>query len=52
MHQCEEINYDNYDFDIAMKDLDFEDRKEKIDLSIYNKNILASEAKNDSQLTY
>ncbi len=47
--KSQEINYDNYDFDIAMKDLDFEDRKEKIDLSTFNKKTIANEAKNDSQ---
>ena len=47
--KCKEINYDNYDFDIAMKDNDFTDRNEKIDLSPYYKKILFKEAKNDSK---
>ncbi len=44
-----DINYENYDYDIAMKDNDFEDRKEVIDLSPYYKKILAEEARNDSK---
>ena len=47
--KCKEINYDNYDFDIAMKDNDFTDRNEKIDLSPYYKKILFQEAKSDSK---
>ena len=47
--KCKEINYNNYDFDIAMKDIDFIDRKEKIDLSIYYKKALCAEAHNDSR---
>ena len=47
--KCKEINYDNYDFDIAMKDNDFTDRNEKIDLSPYYKKILFREAKSDSK---
>jgi 1-phosphatidylinositol-4-phosphate 5-kinase len=47
--KCKEINYDNYDFDIAMKDNDFTDRNEKIDLSPYYKKILCNEAKSDSK---
>ena len=47
--RCKEINYDNYDFDIAMKDNDFTDRNEKIDLSPYYKKILCNEAKSDSK---
>ena len=45
----DDINYENYDYDIAMKDNDFEDRKEVIDLSPYYKKILAEEARNDSK---
>jgi 1-phosphatidylinositol-4-phosphate 5-kinase len=44
-----DTNYENYDYDIAMKDNDFEDRKEVIDLSPFYKKILATEAKNDSK---
>ena len=47
--KCKEINYDDYDFDIAMKDIDFIDRKEKIDISSYYKKILNTEAHNDSK---
>jgi 1-phosphatidylinositol-4-phosphate 5-kinase len=47
--KCKEINYEKYDFDIAMKDLDFMDRKEKIDISSYDKRILCQEAHNDSK---
>ena len=47
--KCKEINYEKYDFDIAMKDIDFMDRKEKIDISSYDKRILCQEAHNDSQ---
>ena len=47
--KCKEINYDNYDFDIAMKDLDFSDRKEKIDISIYNRRTISSEIHKDSK---
>ena len=41
--------YSNYNFDIAMKDNDFTDRKEKIYLSSYYKHILFDEAKKDSK---
>ena len=47
--KCKEINYESYDFDIAMKDIDFTDRKEKIDISPYDKRTLCSEAHNDSK---
>ena len=47
--KCKEINYDDYDFDIAMKDIDFIDRKENIDISSYYKKILNTEAHNDSK---
>ena len=47
--KCKEINYEKYDFDIAMKDIDFMDRKEKIDISPYDKRILCQEAHNDSK---
>jgi len=47
--KCKEINYDNYDFDIAMKDIDFIDRKETVDISSYYKKILNTEAHNDSK---
>ena len=47
--KCKEINYDNYDFDVAMKDNDYSDRNEKIDLSPYYKKLLFNEAKNDSK---
>ena len=47
--KCKEINYENYDFDVAMKDNDFTDRNEKIDLSPYYKKLLYNEAKNDSK---
>ena len=47
--KCKEINYEKYDFDIAMKDIDFMDRKEKIDISSYDKRILCQEAHNDSK---
>ena len=47
--KCKEINYDNYDFDIAMKDNDFTDRNEKVCLSSYFKRILFDEVKRDSK---
>ena len=47
--KCKEINYTNYDFDIAMKDNDFTDRNEKIYLSSYFKRLLFEEAKRDSK---
>ena len=47
--KCKEINYSNYNFDIAMKDNDYTDRKEKIYLSSYYKRILFDEAKKDSK---
>ena len=47
--KCKEINYDDYNFDIAMKDNDFTDRNEKIDLSSYYKKTLCNEVKNDSK---
>ena len=47
--KCKEINYDNYDFDVAMKDNDYSDRNEKIDLSPYYKKLLYNEAKTDSK---
>ena len=47
--KCKEINYDNYNFDIAMKDNDFTDRNEVINLSPYYKKILFQEAKSDSK---
>ena len=47
--KCKEVNYDKYDFDIAMKDIDFTDRKERIDISIYHRRTLCSEAHNDSK---
>lgn len=47
--KCKEVNYEKYDFDIAMKDIDFMDRKEKIDISQYDRRILCQEAHNDSK---
>jgi 1-phosphatidylinositol-4-phosphate 5-kinase len=47
--KCKEINYTNYDFDIAMKDNDFTDRNEKVYLSSYFKRLLFEEAKRDSK---
>ena len=47
--KCKEINYDNYDFDIAMKDNDFTDRNEKIFLSPFIKRTLSIEIKKDSK---
>jgi 1-phosphatidylinositol-4-phosphate 5-kinase len=47
--KCKEINYSNYNFDIAMKDNDYTDRKEKIYLSSYYKRMLFDEAKKDSK---
>ena len=47
--KCKEIDYENYDFDVAMKDNDYSDRNEKIDLSPYYKRMLFNEAKNDSK---
>ena len=47
--KCKEINYDKYDFDIALKDIDFVDRNENIDISTYDKQALYSEACNDSK---
>ena len=47
--KCKEINYSNYDFDIAMKDNDFTDRNEKLYLSSCIKRILFEEVKRDSK---
>ena len=47
--KVKEINYDNYDFDIAMKDNDFTDRKEKIYLSSYIKRTISNEVRKDSK---
>jgi 1-phosphatidylinositol-4-phosphate 5-kinase len=47
--KCKEINYSNYDFDIAMKDNDFTDRNEKVYLSSYFKRMLFEEIKRDSK---
>ena len=47
--KCKEINYSNYNFDIAMKDNDYTDRKEKIYLSSHYKHMLFDEAKKDSK---
>ena len=47
--KCKEINYENYDFDIAMKDNDFTDRNEKVNLSSYFKRVLCDEARRDSK---
>jgi 1-phosphatidylinositol-4-phosphate 5-kinase len=47
--KCKEINYSNYDFDIAMKDNDFTDRNEKVYLSSCIKRILFEEVKRDSK---
>ena len=47
--KCKEINYSNYDFDIAMKDNDFTDRNEKVYLSSYFKKMLFEEIKRDSK---
>jgi len=47
--KCKEVNYDKYDFDIAMKDQDFIERKETIDISMYNRRCLCTEAHNDSK---
>ena len=47
--KCKEVNYDKYDFDIAMKDIDFTDRNEHINVSTYDKQTLCEEACNDSK---
>ena len=47
--KCKEVNYEKYDFDIAMKDQDFIERKETIDISMYNRRCLCTEAHNDSK---
>ena len=47
--KCKEINYTNYDFDIAMKDNDFTDRNEKVYLSSYIKRMLFEEIQRDSK---
>ena len=44
-----DFNYLEYDFDKAMKDNDFIERKEKINISEYEKINLYNEAKNDSK---
>ena len=46
--KSKDINYSDYNFDIAMKDNDYTDRNEKICLSSYYKRILFDEAKRDS----
>ena len=46
--KANDINYINYDFDIAMKDNDFTDRSETIDLSTHTKRMLYEEIKRDS----
>ena len=47
-----DINYSNYNFDISMKDNDYADRKEKINLSSYYKRILSDVAKKDAKFLY
>lgn len=43
-----DYNYEKYDFNIPMKDLDIEDRKEKFSLTMYEVNSIVSEIESDT----